>query len=211
MAREQLVQFSSNHGEMKLRCIWSKCWIQMLLLLCRVGRWCWRAIGIIFVYPHFRLVSPNGASGKGLNKCVLQFRRTHKVSFCQDTSSDEFPHLIFLWTFSSKCVSNVANIQNWNWWQNCTCNEHSISLNKVVFFLFFLCPRGPLIKPSIPVQCPPVHPSRPATIFPEFTDEQLHCRQASGIPQTIYFLKAVDVSYPNSDENTNTKTKDRDK
>ena len=34
----------------------------------------------------------------------------------------------------------------------------------------------------------------------------MSCRQASGTPQTIYFLKADDVSYPNSDENTNTKT-----
>ena len=30
--------------------------------------------------------------------------------------------------------------------------------------------------------------------------------QASGAPQTVYFLKAHDVSYPNSDKNTNTKT-----
>ena len=46
----------------------------------------------------------------------------------------------------------------------------------------------------------------PATIFPEFIDELYHCRQASGTPQTLYFLKADDVSYPNSDENTNTET-----
>ena len=31
--------------------------------------------------------------------------------------------------------------------------------------------------------------------------------QASGSPQPIHFLKAHDVSYPNTDENTNTKTK----
>ena len=31
--------------------------------------------------------------------------------------------------------------------------------------------------------------------------------QTSGSPQPIHFLKAHDVSYPNSDENTNTKTK----
>ena len=30
--------------------------------------------------------------------------------------------------------------------------------------------------------------------------------QASGTPQPIHFLKADDVSYPNSGENTNTKT-----
>ena len=36
--------------------------------------------------------------------------------------------------------------------------------------------------------------------------ELKHCRQASGTPQIIYFLKAHDVSYPNSDENSNTET-----
>ena len=52
-----------------------------------------------------------------------------------------------------------------------------------------------------------LHPTVPsATIFPESIDELKHCRQASGTPQTIYFLKADDVSYPNLDENTNTKT-----
>ena len=64
---------------------------------------------------------------------------------------------------------------------------------------------------------PPVHPSRPpvpstrpvhpsAPIFPEFIDELKHCRQASGTPQIVYFLKADDVSYPNLEENTNKKT-----
>ena len=52
----------------------------------------------------------------------------------------------------------------------------------------------------------PVPSTRPATIFPEFIDELKHCHQASGTPQIVYFLKADDVSYPNSDENTNTKT-----
>ena len=47
-------------------------------------------------FPYFRLVSPNGASGKGLNECVLQFRRIHKVNFCQATSFNGFSHLIFL-------------------------------------------------------------------------------------------------------------------
>ena len=65
----------------------------------------------------------------------------------------------------------------------------------------FLGPRGPLIEPSIPV-----HPSRPAAIFPELIDELKHCRWASGTPQIVYFLKAHDVSYPNSDENSNTET-----
>ena len=46
----------------------------------------------------------------------------------------------------------------------------------------------------------------PATISPEFIYELKHCRQASGTPKIVYFLKAHDVSYPNSDENTNTKT-----
>ena len=64
----------------------------------------------------------------------------------------------------------------------------------------FLGPRGPLIEPSSV-------PSRPpATIFPEFIDELKHCRQASGTPQIVYFLKAHDVSYPNSDKNSNTET-----
>ena len=99
--------------------------------------WCWRAIGIIFVCPHFRLVSPNDAPGKGLNECVLQLRRIHKVNFCQATSSNRFSHLIFLGPCTPKCVSNVANIQSWNCWQNCTCHELSISLNKETFFLFF--------------------------------------------------------------------------
>ena len=62
----------------------------------------------------------------------------------------------------------------------------------------FLGPRGPLIEPSS------VHPSAP--IFPEFIDELKHCRQASGTPQIAYFMKADDVSYPNSDENSNTET-----
>ena len=66
----------------------------------------------------------------------------------------------------------------------------------------FLGPRGPLIEPS-PVR-PSVHPS--ATIFPKFIDELKDCRQASGTPQTIYFLNADDVSYPNLDKNSNTET-----
>ena len=57
----------------------------------------------------------------------------------------------------------------------------------------FLGPRRPLIEPLS------VHPStRPATIFPESIDELKHCRQASRTPQIVYFLKADDVSYPNS-------------
>ena len=71
----------------------------------------------------------------------------------------------------------------------------------------FLGPRGPLIEPSIPVHPsvrPPVRP--PATIFPEFIEELKHCRQASGTPQIAYFMKADDVSYPNSDKNENTET-----
>ena len=68
---------------------------------------------------------------------------------------------------------------------------------------WFLGPRGPLVEPSIS----PVHPSRPpATIFPEFIDELQHCPQASGTPQIVYFLKAHDVSYPNSEDNSNTET-----
>ena len=58
------------------------------------------------------------------------------------------------------------------------------------------------MEPSIPIR-PPV-PSAP--IFPEFIDEPKLCRQASGTPQTVYFLKADDVSDSNSDKNTNTKT-----
>ena len=72
----------------------------------------------------------------------------------------------------------------------------------LIFVISFLGPRGPLIEPS-PVR-PSVHPS--ATIFPEFIYELKHCRQASGTPQIVYFLKAHDVSYPNSDKNTNTNT-----
>ena len=53
---------------------------------------------------------------------------------------------------------------------------------------------------------PPVPSRPPATIFPEFIDELKHCRQASGTPQIVYFLKAHDVSYPNSDKNSNTAT-----
>ena len=67
----------------------------------------------------------------------------------------------------------------------------------------FLGPRGPLIEPSIPVH-PSVRP--PATIFPEFIDELKQCRQASGTPQIAYFMKADDVSYPNSNTETSTKT-----
>ena len=50
---------------------------------------------------------------------------------------------------------------------------------------------------------PPVRPVRPQQFF---IDELKHCRQAPGTAQTVYFLKAHNVSYPNSDENTNTKT-----
>ena len=56
----------------------------------------------------------------------------------------------------------------------------------------------------------PVPSTSPSTFFPEFIDELKHCRRASGTPQTIHFLKAHDVSVPNSDKNsktgTNTKT-----
>ena len=70
------------------------------------------------------------------------------------------------------------------------------------YLFLFLGPRGPLIEPL------PVHPStRPATIFHELIDELKHCRQASGTPQMVYFLKAHDVRYPNSDKYTNTNTK----
>ena len=69
------------------------------------------------------------------------------------------------------------------------------------YLFLFLGPRGPFIEPL------PVHPStRPATIFHELIDELKHCRQASGTPQMVYFLKAHDVSYPNSDKNFNTET-----
>ena len=68
--------------------------------------------------------------------------------------------------------------------------------------MVFLGPRGPLIEPSIPV--PSTRP--PATIFPEFIDKLLHCRQTSGTTQTIHILKVHDVSYPNSDKNSNTET-----
>ena len=52
----------------------------------------------------------------------------------------------------------------------------------------------------------PVPSTSPSTIFPEFIDELKHCHQASGTPQIAYFMKADDVSYPNSDKNTNTNT-----
>ena len=69
----------------------------------------------------------------------------------------------------------------------------------------FLGPRGPLIEPLIAV--PSVRPSTPSTpIFPEFIDELKQCRQASGTPQIAYFMKADDVSNPNSDKNSNTET-----
>ena len=68
----------------------------------------------------------------------------------------------------------------------------------------FLGPRVPLVEPLI---SPPFRPStRPATFFPEFIDKLQHCRQPLGTPQTIYFLKAHDVSYPNSEENSNKET-----
>ena len=78
---------------------------------------------------------------------------------------------------------------------------HFLNLLKNIFLKYFLGPRGPLVEPSI---SPSTRP--PATIFPEFIDELKHFRQASGTPQIVHFLKADDVSYPNSDENTNTKT-----
>ena len=40
-----------------------------------------------------------------------------------------------------------------------------------------------------------------------FSKKAFYHIQASGTPQQIYFLKAYDVSYPNSDENTYMKTK----
>ena len=63
-----------------------------------------------------------------------------------------------------------------------------------VYTGWFLGPRGSLIQPSIPVR-------PPALIFPEFTDDLKYCRQASGTPQIVYFLKTHDVSYLNSDKN----------
>ena len=74
----------------------------------------------------------------------------------------------------------------------------------------FLGPRGPLIEPLIAV--PSVRPSPPSTpIFPEFIDELKQCRQASGTPQIVYFIKADDVSYPNLYENSNTETNTKTK
>ena len=52
----------------------------------------------------------------------------------------------------------------------------------------------------------PVPSTSPSTNFPEFIDELKHCRRASGTPQTIHSLKAHDVSFPNSDKNSNTAT-----
>ena len=57
---------------------------------------------------------------------------------------------------------------------------------------WFLGPRGPFIEPS--------------SVHPPIIDELKHCYQASGTPQIVYFLKAHDVSYPNSNTETNTKT-----
>ena len=84
-------------------------------------------------------------------------------------------------------------------WEHMELQEHSFHVGE------FLGPRGPLIEPSIPV---PSRPSTrpPAPIFPEFIDELKHCCQASGNPQTIHSLKAHDVSYPTSEENSNTET-----
>ena len=76
------------------------------------------------------------------------------------------------------------------------------SYNRRIFILGFLGPRGPLIEP--PSVHPSVHPS--ATIFPELIDELKHCRQASGTPQTIHFLKAHNVSYRETTTKTNTET-----
>ena len=116
--------------------------------------WCWRAIGIIFVCPHFCLVSPNGASGKGLNECVLQFRRIHKVNFCQDTSSNGFPRLIFLSPFSQKwfpilqisrvetggkIVCVMGSLYPWK--------KEAFFLFVVLFFIIFTC-LGPSLTES---------------------------------------------------------------
>ena len=68
-----------------------------------------------------------------------------------------------------------------------------------VYTGWFLGPRGSLIQPSIPVR-------PPALIFPEFTDDLKYCRQASGTPQIVYFLKIHDASYLNSDKNLDTET-----
>ena len=80
-----------------------------------------------------------------------------------------------------------------------------ISLKPNNVYHIFLGPRGPLVEPSMSV-----HPSRPpvpsATIFPEFIDELQHCHQASGAPHIVFFLKDHDVSYPKSDNNSNTET-----
>ena len=89
------------------------------MLTCHLHRFCLSTLSSCFT-----------KWGKGLNECVLQFLRIHKVHFCQDTSSNGFPRLIFLSPFSPKFVSNIANIQSWNWWQNCMCHGLSISLEK---------------------------------------------------------------------------------
>ena len=90
-----------------------------VMLTCHLHRFCLSTLSSCFT-----------KWGKGLNECVLQFLRIHKVHFCQDTSSNGFPRLIFLSPFSPKFVSNIANIQSWNWRQNCMCHGLSISLEK---------------------------------------------------------------------------------
>ena len=52
---------------------------------------------------------------------------------------------------------------------------------------------------------PPPSPSRPVSDY--YYKCPIYCIQALGSPQPIHFLKAHDVSSPNTDENTNTKTK----
>ena len=70
-----------------------------------------------------------------------------------------------------------------------SCQCHSSCLESSYASVYsFLGPRRPLIQPSISVPS-----TRPRQNFPEFIDELKHCRQASGTPQIIYFLKAIQI------------------
>jgi len=111
------------------------------------------------------------------------------LSFC----SFVFCLFVFKCLYQMKIQSSHDNLQ----YDGCR-NDVLLSFCLFVFYFLFLGQRGPLIEPSS------VHPS--ATIFPEFIDELKHCRQASGTPQIIYFLKDDDVSYHNTNTNANTET-----
>ena len=115
---------------------------------------------------------------------------------------------MFCWDFEVDAWSRFCRwylIKTCVW--NCDMNSTLGSVVPLAMFIFqiklsFLAmPSSAFVEPSISVRL-----SCSTPIFPGFIDELQYCRQVSGTPQTTYFQKALDVSYPKSDKSSNTET-----